>query len=241
MRFLAAVLVLLCACGSRGFDRGLLRREMQIAEQPVVTDADIAAALSRKPQLVEGFRAGIYFREPEERQSWRWTAADRERVLDAVSAADGIGEAFLISPLVVARQDLRSIRLAAAQHGADALIVVAGAADVDVSANGWAVTYLAVAPLLFVPGNDMDALFIARAAMWDVRNEFLYVTADGESARSQTRPAAFTENRKALIDPLRSEAIGQLTQELSRRLQRLAANAGRAPRPLQLRPRTDAG
>ena len=242
MRSLTIVVVLSCACASRGFDRGVLRREMQIGEHAVVTDADIAEALARKPQLTEGFRVGIYLRDPEEQKAWRWTAADRARVLDAVGSADGVGEAFLISPLVVSRQDLRSIRLAAAEHGADALIVVAGAADVDVSANGWAVTYLAVVPLLFAPGNDMDALFVARAAMWDVRNEYLCLTADSESARSQKRPAAFTEDRKALIDSARSDAVQQLTEEISKRLQRLAGGTGRALRPLQLRPRTaDAG
>lgn len=211
-----------CAGASKGFDRGALRREIQIGERAQVSDAEIAAALARQPQLPPRFRVGVYVRDPEKHwgMDWQWTADDKDRLLRAVTqlVPEGIlGDAFFVNPLTLQGNDLRALRLAAAQHGADALLVVAGASDLDTYMNNWAVTYWLIRPALFVPGSTSDALFVARAAMWDVRNEFLYLTAEAESTGSQRRPAAFTD-RRGLIDATRRESVDLLAAEISKRL-----------------------
>jgi hypothetical protein len=207
-----------CAGASKGFDRGALRREIQIGERAQVSDAEIAAALARQPQLPPRFRVGVYVRDPEKHwgMDWQWTADDKDRLLRAVTqlVPEGIlGDAFFVNPLTLQGNDLRALRLAAAQHGADALLVVAGASDLDTYMNNWAVTYWLILPALFVPGSTSDALFVARAAMWDVRNEFLYLTAEAESTGSQRRPAAFTD-RRGLIDATRRESVDLLAAEI---------------------------
>ncbi len=77
----------------------------------------------------------------------------------------------------------KSQRLAAAQHGADVLLTINGICDVDAYNNSWAWTYLALFPALFIPGNVIDVLFIARTALWGVRNGFLYLSTESEATR----------------------------------------------------------
>jgi hypothetical protein len=74
-----------------------------------------------------------------------------------------------------------------------------------------------VLPLLFVPASQAEALFLARAAMWDVRNEFLYLTAEAESVKKQMRPAAFIDERE-LVDAAKEEPVNLLAREISHRL-----------------------
>ena len=79
---------------------------------------------------------------------------------------------------------------------------------------------IALVPALFVPGSVEDALVITRAAMWDVRNEFLYFTAESESTKKDTSPAAFTDSRK-LTAEAKDEAIGQRRVDLVGAIRRL--------------------
>ena len=224
-----ALLILLAGCHSRGFNKGYL--VSQVGETRVaITDHDIEEAFSRKPQLGRPFRLGTYFKPPQGRAfdvaQWRWDEADRAR-FDELSrgwvASGLVSEVVDVSPLSVAsdKDSLKAIRLSAAQHGLDAILVVAGATDVDHYANNWALTYLAIAPLLFVPGTVVDAVFLGQAALWDVRNEYLYLAAQGEAEAHQVRPAAFTDERE-LIASAKGTALGMLRSEISRQLTDLA-------------------
>jgi hypothetical protein len=218
------MLVLATGC-AHGFNRGDLRAQMNGPIQ--VTDQDIANALALKPQLPQSFRLGIYFVEPHvhhDAPAWRWTDEDKNKILSAAAAALK-GEAsgvFAISDATVSQTDLRSLRLVAAQHGADALLVVNGIGDLGRHSNVWAWSYMLVAPVFFVPGTVTDSLFLASAAMWDVRNQFLYMTADAESEKRQIRPAAFTSARK-VSDQAKAEAVDKLRDEIRKQLQNLAA------------------
>src|SRR6185437_6321460 len=101
-----------------------------------------------------------------------------------------VSDVFEISPAVVTSSgDVKSLRLAAAQHGADALMVLSAGKDTDKYTNQWVWTYFAIIPAFFVPGSNTDVLFMTHAAMWDVRNGYLYLTADSESTHGQTRSA----------------------------------------------------
>jgi hypothetical protein len=119
------------------------------------------------------------------------------------------------NPATLSGTDLKSLRLAAAQHGADALLVVSGIKDTDSFTNNWGWTYIALVTALFVPASETDVLFMSRAAMWDVRNQYLYMTAEAESLQKQTKPAAFTDER-GLTETAKNESVNKLREEISK-------------------------
>jgi hypothetical protein len=225
-RFLSAIFLsffLISGCtSSRGFNRGELRTGLgELATD--TSDAEIAKTLSLKPQLPFPFTIGVYFKEPENKNGnqsvpWHWSEDDKEKILATAAKLQTSGQVskvFTIHSSLVSGTDLRSLRLAAAQHGADALLVVSGANDADHYNNKWSWTYLALATMLFVPADQLDVLFLSRAALWDVRNQYLYMTAEAEGAKSQTRPAAFTDEREALAEA-KTESLRGLGAEIAR-------------------------
>lgn len=222
--FCLSVIFLMVGCASsRGFNRGDLRE--RLSGPVVVNDGDIAKALATKAQLPKPFKVGVFFKDPKSRNHdsdsvWTWTAEDKKKILEIVQKkkTDGeISDAFVISDATVGDTDLKSLRLAAARHGADALLVVSGVNDLDRYTNNWSWTYIVIVPTLFVPGTVNDSLFMARAAMWDVRNEFLYLTAESESMKRQTRPAAYADIREVTLEA-KTEAVNLLGEEISKML-----------------------
>lgn len=224
-----ALLILLAGCHSRGFNKGYLASQVD-ETRVAITDHDIEEAFSRKPQLSRPFRMGTYFKAPQGRYFegalWRWDETDRAH-FDALSrewvSSGLVSEVVDISPLTVARDkdSLKAIRLAAAQHGLDAILVVAGATDIDRYNNNWAATYIAIAPLFFAPGTVVDAVFLGRAALWDVRNEYLYLSAQSEEDAHQIRPAVFIDEHQ-LIASAKAAALEKLASEVGRQLADLA-------------------
>jgi hypothetical protein len=221
-----------CATG-HSFNRGELREELS-GGKPEVDDASIAAALARKAQLPKPFKVGIYFKAPGSPKyisaKWRWTDDDKEKLLalgEKLKATGEISDVFIVDDSVVSGSDLKSLRLAAAEHGADALLIVNGVSEVDSHANGWAWTYIALVPALFVPGTESDSIFMASASMWDVRNEFLYMTAEAESEKSKNRPAAFTDEHK-VTDEAKLEAYDKLRDQISKMITSLAKQSQQA-------------
>jgi len=184
-RLLLVLIPLLGACaGSRGFDRGALSRELR-ADTPVVSDEEIARVLGLRPQLAPPFKLGVYFRS-----SQRWTGADKDALLGRLGPlveAKAISQVIPISDSMIAREDLKSIRLAGARYGADAVLVVNGATQLDRYSNAGSALYWTIIGLFIVPGTSADALFLGSATLWDVRNEYLYASAEAEAiGRSDT-------------------------------------------------------
>lgn len=229
----SSILVFTGCATSRGFNRGELRQEMN--GKAVVDDAEIAKALTKKAQLPKPFKIGIYFKEPEAARArmpkWRWTEEDKNKLFGLVEdlkATGEVSEIFPVSEATVGGSDLKSLRLAAARHGADALVVVQGLSDVDSYTNDLAWTYIVLVPMLFVPASVNDSLFLTRATMWDVRNEFLYATAEAESLKKDVKPAAFSDDRK-ITDEAKSESVDKLRGELSKMIASLAQKREVAP------------
>lgn len=94
-----------------------------------------------------------------------------------------VSEMYVMSEMIATSEDLKSIRLAAAKHGADAVLLVKGVAQVDNYVNAGAIFNLLIIPGFVVPASHSDALLMVRGAMWDVGNEFLYVSVDAEGER----------------------------------------------------------
>jgi hypothetical protein len=215
-----AVAITGCA-SSRGFDRGNLRT--QINDQKVITDDDIKNTLELKPQLPAPFKLAIYFAPPKSdrryERSWIWKGEDKEILLQIGAELKGkkiISDVFIVVDTTLEGDD-KAIRLAAARAGADAVLIVNGVGSIDRYNNAYGVTYVLLVTPFFVPGTIADGLVMMNASMWDVRNEYLYMTAEAEGSATQTRPAFFV-NETHLINVAKSSALAFLKKEITTRL-----------------------
>jgi len=205
-------ILFLTGCSSTGFNRGALQKQLSV-KSPVVNDAEIAKALKLKPNLPRPFKVGVYFAPPKghyNQQDWRWETKDKEIFLEIpkeLKNTELISEVFQISQATMIGDDLQSIRLAAAKHGADAVLVITGTADVDRYNNSLGFTYILLVTAFFIPGSEVDALFMTNATLWDVRNEYLYLTAEAEAIVHKTYIPAFGKQNKELFSEAKSEVL----------------------------------
>jgi rhombotail lipoprotein len=208
-------------CASKGFNRGALQEQVGVVK-PAYDDKQIKDAYNKKPNLPKPFKVGVYFMPPKENYGqprWRWTEQDKaffEDVGAELKTEGLVSEVFPIAGSLVTADDLKSLRLVAAKHQADALLIVGGAAQIDRYTNNWGWTYILLVPALFVPGSEADTLFLANASMWDVKNEFLYLTAEAEATTSETYVAAFGNKDKELVDEAKAQALAKLKIELKK-------------------------
>jgi hypothetical protein len=224
--FSAVMLLGGCAFSPRGFDRGQLTRSARV-EQQEVTDAEIARILAMRPQLTFPFKLAIWFRPPPVERYFRprfqWRGEDRETVLGALRplVSEGfVAEIDAITDTTILGDDLRAARLAAARHSADAVLVITGASDVDRYSNWASLLYVTLVGLWVVPGTHADGIFLAAGSLWDVRNEFLYATAEAEGTFGRTRPALLLENEEMIAGAKRT-AVTALAKELGARIRNL--------------------
>lgn len=245
-RMFAVVAVLLMAgCAARGFDRGALRQQLAQEAPPHITSSDIQRALELKPQLKFPFRLAIYmqpgiadvldyertphaaqpFRRSVGVKEWRWEGEDKNQILslaDKLKSEGVISDMFIIPQARVSRNDTEGIRLAAAEHGADAVLVVNGIADVDRYNNYSAFLYLTVVGLWLIPGTHADSLFVLDGAMWDVKNQYLYLSVESEGLASKMGPQLVLQNKESVTDA-KKLAIQSFGPELANRLKAIAA------------------
>lgn len=216
----ALSLLFLASCSSTmGVRKDALRRELIAGESRQVTDEEIKKVLELKPQLPKPFKVGVYFLDNNFR-SWdlRWNAEDKEAILlleEELKKTGEVSKMFLINESVVTGTDLKSIRLAAAHHGADALLLISNTHDTEKYLNNLGMTYALVLPMFFVPGNTTNALFITRAALWDVRNEYLYMAVESESIKSK-RASVINSDKKELLLKAKKDSLNGLKKEILR-------------------------
>jgi hypothetical protein len=241
MFIVVLTLVALSGCtSSRGFDRGALQEDVRRFESlvpgqakkqpdsPQVTDDDIKRALELKPQITFPIKVGVYLNESWRYGvgKWRWSGEDKGAILAWGSKLKNSGivsEMLVISNATVTTADtkpfpdVKAIRLAAAQHGADAVLVVKGVADVDRYNNPLAVLYLTLIGAFILPGTHVDALFMMNGALFDVRNEYLYLTAEAESLEKSLGPGATIQD-KEVIEAAKKKALEHFGEEYINRM-----------------------
>lgn len=222
-KLLAALLasVMLAGC-SHGFNKQALSGRMQ-REGAKVTDDEIRKIRDLKPQLQIPFKLGICLGEP--RWSWGRTYTDKEKEqilswTQELKAAGVVSEAFLVPRTLAASDDVKNIRMAAARLGADAVLEVRTGYDVDSYANPLSILYLTVAGMWVVPGSHRDVLYVFNGNLWDVGNEYLYLTMEAEGIGKIMRPWALIENEPA-IEKAKDEALKNFGTELVRRMKAL--------------------
>jgi hypothetical protein len=226
MKYAALLLLamLLGACAtSRGFDRGA----MKAPTAAEVTDDEIKKALAIKPQLPLQYKLAVYFVPSKSdwryARQWRWTGEDKDELLKIAGPLVDKGvtsDVFSLADSVLEGTDRKAIRLAAARAGADAVLIVDGSADIDRYNKKLGVTYALLVTAAFVPGTVADGLFIATASMWDVRNDYLYLSVEAEGMVSKTAPAAFIDEDK-ITKEAKVKAIQELQKQLGIRLERM--------------------
>ena len=219
--FIALSSLLFFSCASKGFNRGELKEQIGVLK-PAFDDKEIKEAYNKKANLPKPFKLGVYFKAPKEgrpEQQWRWSEQDKS-VLESIAKEllnQGlVSDVFPIVDSLVTDTDLKSLRLAAAKHQADALLIISGAAQIDRYVNNWGWSYLLILPTLFVPASKADTLFLANATLWDVKNEYLYLTAEAESTNSETYSAAFGWSDRELIQESKTKALDGLKTEISK-------------------------
>lgn len=228
------LLVSIVGC-ARGFDRGALREQLTYEGPVQISDSEIQRALELKPQLKFPFRLAVYLQRDEtERRDygesflysrkWRWEGEDKDNLLSVAEKlrSEGVvSDMFIIPPSRVTQHELASIRLAAAEHGADAVLVVNGITDVDRYNNFASFLYLTVVGMWLVPGTHVDSLFVLDGAMWDVKNQYLYLSVESEGIGSKTGPQMILKDRDSVVEA-KKRALESFGLELKKRLQAIS-------------------
>jgi hypothetical protein len=218
----------LAGCGgSTGFYQETARDAA--SAEPEVNDSEVEAAFALRPQLPKPYRLGVLFRpnpDTSEQPEWRWDPEHKRAILGiskALRASGEVADVFAIDQATSTSGDLRAIRIAAARHGADAVLVISGGEEVRSSLNGWAASYAVLLPMLFAPGSELEVRFSTHAEMWDVRNEYLYLSAEAEEESHQQRAVAWLDQETA-IGEAQKASVKLLASELEQRFAGLHAD-----------------
>lgn len=230
--WLAVVLALGASCaGSAGFQQSSPRAP--VSASPQINDREVERAFELRAQSCPSRTGSVSCSATRriEDSPWRWEPEQRQQLtesLEALERGGEVGAVFTIARSTVVGDDLRAIRVAAARHGADAVLVISGEDQAEQDWNAWAATYVALVPVLFAPAAELEVRFVAHAELWDVRNEYLYLAAEGEARAEQQRPLVSIDREEGSAKAQR-EALALLGGELQKRLARLHAGSAAAP------------
>lgn len=227
---LISIFSLGCAA-KKGFDRGAIGENLYSA--PEITEDEIKRILELKPQIKFPFKLGVYFSESY--GGWyrwygsnyrKWGKNEQETTwLDQLKTEGIISDVVPISSVTVTGHDdkkgfLKTIRFAAARHGVDAVLIVDYNCGVDRYNNYSAVLYLTILGGYLVPGTHSDALVIMKGALWDVRNEYLYLTVDAEGEAKKIGPAFILKDKDS-VDLAKEKALKDFKEEVLARMRNL--------------------
>jgi rhombotail lipoprotein len=224
--------VLLCGC-AHGFDRSALQERLNDGVIQT-TDASVSEMRGLKPQLRFPCRVAVYLK-PSNSHDWRWTPEDKV-VLDQLTAVlkkEGVvADVFPLPEIIAGKGDVKDLRVAAAQCGADALFIIHGAAQTDSYLNVASVFNITLVGGYIVPGSQKDSLFLIEAALLDVDNGYIYTGVQAEGVGRIMRPTFVIEDRDA-VSLAKAKAVAQFGDEALKRMRQLAvANAaGTLARP----------
>ena len=223
-----AVAVTLTGC-STGFNRGRLESELHNGSYEVsvehaprhVTATDINRAREKRGQLHFPFRLAVQMIDNRYEKGFRWNQADKDLINGwekTLRDRGVVSDIILINDSTNRGDSPEQVRLAAAEHGADAVLVLRAASDIDEYANPLSILYLTILGLWMAPGSHIDALVMLDGSVLDVGNGFLYASAQSEGEGSSFGPKALIE-RKDAIDEAETIALkgfgDALTEELT--------------------------
>lgn len=220
---MSIVLFTACASQEEKQDREIVQRFFDLFEEVkdvAFQETGLADRITKKrTPLPEKFRMAVAFMAPHRKSSsetWSWTQADKDHVLNKLEVRGGnkMGKIFELID-TGAEKNLKGLRLMAAQQGADALLLIQGAARVKTDLNPWSLTYLAILPTLFVEGNDVHSEFITQAVLWDVKGPYVHLGAKSEGDWTSQRPLVFRQIPR-VVRKAKEEALISLTEKLNK-------------------------
>lgn len=224
---IALTMLLITGCAKRGFDRGELKASMYAGQK--VTEEEIRHVMDLKPQITFPFKLGVYF--PWAYTRWygnkKWAKDEKDlNWLEPLKQEGIVSEIIPITSLTVQKESedgfLKSIRLAAARHNADAVLIIDYNHSIDRYHNYLSFLYLTIVGGYLIPGTHSDALVMMNGALWDVRNEYLYMTAEVE-AEAHKIGAAFVLNDEDSIHQAKRQAFESFKAEILQRIRHLKA------------------
>jgi hypothetical protein len=208
-----------CVTTSSGFNRTVLEARLHEDAGPF-TDDDIKQIQTLRPQLDFPCRIAVALKGEGD---WHWTFKDRQLMeawADTLRKEGIASDVVFMSTMFMQGDTIKDMRAAAAKHGADALLVVKGAALTDSYMNPAAVFNVTVIGGFIVPGSHRDALFLMQGGLLDVRNGFLYASVEAEGEGSTMAPTFIIEERDA-IDRAKHQALVHFGPELLLRMRNL--------------------
>jgi rhombotail lipoprotein len=129
---------------------------------------------------------------------------------------------FLMADMFVHGENLKAARLAAARHGADAVLVVEARTATQTYRNTASLLYWTVVGGYVVPGTHCDATCVVQGGLVDVNNGFLYASASCEAESKLVRPSFVLDERDA-ITTAKSEAVTSFATEFAERMRSVGA------------------
>jgi len=212
----------LVGCAS-GFDRAALEARLQDGSLQI-TDQSIAEARTLQPQLKFPCRIAVYLK-PDGSSDWRWTPEDKAALepLAAMLKQQGVAsEVFPLPEMLTTKSEsIRDLRLAAAQCGADVLLVIKGGAQTDSYHNPASALYLTVVGGYVIPGSHRDSLFLMEGCLFDVDNGYVYTAVQAEGIGKIVRPYMVIEDKDA-IEKAKARALVHFSHEFQQRMRNLA-------------------
>ena len=227
------ILALVLSGCATGFNRQAVQERLE-GQALEINDADIKLALEKKSQIRFPIKVAVQmtaetypYKRPEldgsDTDQWRWTVKDKEQIevwaKDLIEAGI-VSDMFVMSDVISQGSDVKSMRLAAAKHGADAVLLIKGVAQVDDYLNPAGILNLLIVPGFFVSGSNKDVLLMMKGAMWDVGNEFLYLSVDAE-AEVKNKGPTFRFKENDAIDKAKGKALASFGKELKKRMKAL--------------------
>ena len=238
VRWLASLLAPLAACAST-IDRARMRSDLEQA--PLFEAQTLAEVEGLQPELSTPFSVAVapprsqrseqhaWDGERETVQGFRSWSEEERREIESWKAE--LARMGLVSDLVVmpvlstelgeAQGLLGALRVAAARHQADAVLIVSEVEDSSNWLNPWSILDLTIVGAWFAPGHDVEVVTILEGALIDVHTGYLYASGQSEGTARERRAWAYV-NDPELKQAARRKALAGLEQVI---LERARASA----------------
>lgn len=204
-----AILILTGCAASQGLDRTSLLETLRRDTDQFLTQGNPAPPQSSR--LSVPFTLGVYFKPSNYlRRRFEWTSADKEALVawgERLKTEGVLSDILLLADSSVHGTTLNDIRLAAARYGADAVLIVDGAAAVDRYNNAKAAfSYWTILGAYLASGTHSDALVLLEGTFWEIRTQSLRFSVEAEGLAKTVGPAAFVRDRDT-IEQAKHQAI----------------------------------
>jgi hypothetical protein len=207
------------------FEGGLQEVEgLEPSVQPPFALA-VAPPLSRRTEQLawEGTR--------EVAQGFRsWSEAECRSIESWKAELEGLGlvSSLVVMPLLTAELggevSLDGLRVAAARHQADAVLIVREVEDASNWLNPWSILDLTIVGAWFAPGHDVEVVTLFEAALVDTHSGYLYASGQAEGTARGRRAFAYVDDPE-LRSEARREALAGLQEVVIARARVSAASA----------------